>query len=144
MGTQKYPSLMLPNTIKFEYSTICVYSFIYSLAKRQELSVIDVLRQKCALLRSTCPLTEGQSTPKMARRVVRLSPISTTNKASPFLLSRHPDVFVKDGSWCLSFLLDCQTATDVKEPKISRRAHNASRFVRKQCCLCLSRQWGRV
>jgi hypothetical protein len=75
MGTQKYPSLMLPNTIKFEHSTICVYSFIYSLAKRQELSVIDVLRQKCALLRSTCPLTEGQSTPKMARRVVRLSPI---------------------------------------------------------------------
>jgi hypothetical protein len=90
MGTQKYPSLMLPNTIKFEYSTICVYSFIYSLAKRQELSVIDVLRQKCALLRSTCPLTEGQSTPKMARRVVRLSPISTTmirrERASRFAL----------------------------------------------------------
>jgi len=71
-------SIMLLITVQHRHSTIYVYSFIYSLANRQELSVIDVLRQKCTLLRSTRLSTEVESSPKTARRVVRLSSIKTT------------------------------------------------------------------
>ncbi len=58
-----------------------VYSFTYSLTKKQGLFVIDVFRQKYPCSRSTSPSHQAESPLKTALRVVQLSPISTSTTA---------------------------------------------------------------